>query len=140
MSEIKKVGVLGCGLMGAGIAEVCARAELATVVREVSEEFLENGMSRIEKSLTRAVDKGKMESEQRDAVLDAETARPIGWEVDGRVGVEVAPRNHQILVRTREAADVVDFDIGLHGVFEFHYGVGAVIGGEHRVAEVRHLV
>ena len=45
--KIKKVGVVGCGLMGAGIAEVAARAGFATVVREVSEELLEKGRGRI---------------------------------------------------------------------------------------------
>ena len=67
---IGKVGVLGCGLMGAGIAEVCARAGLETVVREVDESFLAKGMARIEGSLNKAVEKGKIEAEQRQATLD----------------------------------------------------------------------
>ena len=66
---IKKVGVLGCGLMGAGIAEVCARAGYSTVVREVDDELLDKGVQRIERSLGRAVDKGKLESDRRDAAL-----------------------------------------------------------------------
>ena len=66
---IKKVGVLGCGLMGAGIAEVCAKAGHTTVIREVDESFLERGMQRIERSLGKAVDKGKLDAEQRDAAL-----------------------------------------------------------------------
>ncbi|MEM1178960.1 MAG: 3-hydroxyacyl-CoA dehydrogenase NAD-binding domain-containing protein, partial [Acidobacteriota bacterium] len=41
--KIKKVGVVGCGLMGSGIAEVCARAGLSVVIREVSDELLEKG-------------------------------------------------------------------------------------------------
>jgi 3-hydroxybutyryl-CoA dehydrogenase len=65
--EIKKVGVLGCGLMGAGIAEVCAKAGLATSVREVDQGFLDRGMMRIQKSLDRAVEKGKLEAGDRDA-------------------------------------------------------------------------
>jgi 3-hydroxybutyryl-CoA dehydrogenase len=65
---MKKVGVLGCGLMGSGIAEVCARAGYETAVREVDEGFLRKGLSRIEKSLDRAVEKGKMKAEDRDAV------------------------------------------------------------------------
>jgi len=68
--KIKKVGVLGCGLMGAGIAEVCARSGYETVVREVSESLLEKGMGRIQGSLGRAVDKGKLEASDRDAALD----------------------------------------------------------------------
>ena len=66
---IEKVGVLGCGLMGAGIAEVCARAGLETVVREVEVEFLDKGLARIQRSLDKAVDKGRLEAEQRESTL-----------------------------------------------------------------------
>ena len=66
---IKKVGVLGCGLMGAGIAEVCAKAGYSTVIREVDKKFLDQGMARIEKSLGKAVDKGKLDAEERDEAL-----------------------------------------------------------------------
>ena len=68
--KIKKVGVLGCGLMGAGIAEVAARAGFDTVVREVSEELLEKGKGRIQKSLDRAVVKGKLDAGERDQIVD----------------------------------------------------------------------
>ncbi|MEM7480069.1 MAG: 3-hydroxybutyryl-CoA dehydrogenase [Acidobacteriota bacterium] len=67
--KIKKVGVLGCGLMGAGIAEVAARSGYETVVRELSENVLDKGLGRIHKSLDRAVAKGKMEEGDRDATL-----------------------------------------------------------------------
>jgi len=66
---IRKVGVLGCGLMGSGIAEVAAKAGFETVVREVSEALLEKGMGKIRGSLGKAVEKGKMTAEERDAVL-----------------------------------------------------------------------
>ncbi|MEZ5313114.1 MAG: 3-hydroxybutyryl-CoA dehydrogenase [Thermoanaerobaculia bacterium] len=66
--SIRKVGVLGCGLMGSGIAEVAAKAGLETVVREVTQELLDKGLARIRKSLDRAVDKGKLGAEERDAV------------------------------------------------------------------------
>jgi len=66
---IEKVGVLGCGLMGSGIAEVCAKVGHPTVIREVDKGFLEQGMERIHRSLAKAVDKGKLEPEQRDAAL-----------------------------------------------------------------------
>ena len=65
--KIRKVGVLGCGLMGAGIAEVVAKAGYDTVVREVSESALEKGMGRLHGSLDRAVEKGKLDAEARDA-------------------------------------------------------------------------
>ncbi|MEM8960536.1 MAG: 3-hydroxybutyryl-CoA dehydrogenase [Acidobacteriota bacterium] len=70
MAKIKKVGVLGCGLMGSGIAEVCARAGYQTVVREVTDELLEKGMGRLRKSLDRAVDKGKLAADERDATME----------------------------------------------------------------------
>lgn len=55
---IQKVGVVGCGLMGSGIAQVCAQAGLQTVVREVSPEIVEKGLKGIDKNLARLVEKG----------------------------------------------------------------------------------
>ena len=66
MKKIKKVGVLGSGLMGAGIAEVAARSGYETVVREVTSELLEKGLARIRGSMDKAVEKGKMEAAARD--------------------------------------------------------------------------
>jgi len=67
--EIKRVGVLGCGLMGSGIAQVCAQAGYDTIVREVSDALYERGIAGIGKQLGKAVEKGKMAAEDRDAVL-----------------------------------------------------------------------
>ncbi|MEO8432460.1 MAG: 3-hydroxybutyryl-CoA dehydrogenase [Acidobacteriota bacterium] len=64
---IRKVGVLGAGLMGSGIAEVCAKSGYDTVVREVSDELGRKGLSRIDGSLGRAVEKKKLTPEERDA-------------------------------------------------------------------------
>ena len=55
---IQKVGVLGCGLMGSGIAQVAATAGYSTIVKEVADEFLKKGMASIDKSLSRLVEKG----------------------------------------------------------------------------------
>ena len=55
---IQKVGVVGCGLMGSGIAQVCAASGFATVVREVSPELVDKGLKGIEKNLARLVEKG----------------------------------------------------------------------------------
>jgi len=66
---IKTVGVLGCGLMGAGIAQVSAAAGYKTIVREVTQGALDKGLGRIEKFLNGGVEKGKMTAEQRDQTL-----------------------------------------------------------------------
>lgn len=64
---IEKVGVVGCGLMGAGIAQIAAQAGCTVVVREVSEERLNKGLASIEKSLNKFVEKGTLTSADRDA-------------------------------------------------------------------------
>ncbi len=69
MTEIKKVGVLGCGLMGSGVAQVAAAAGYTTVVREVDDAPLQKGKAGIEKSLAKFVEKGKITAEDRDATL-----------------------------------------------------------------------
>jgi 3-hydroxybutyryl-CoA dehydrogenase len=69
MAEIQRVAVLGCGLMGSGIAEISAKAGYETWVREVSDEAAARGRGLIEKSLGRAVDKGKLEASARDEIL-----------------------------------------------------------------------
>jgi 3-hydroxybutyryl-CoA dehydrogenase len=70
--EIKKVGVLGCGLMGSGIAQVCATAGFDVTVLEVEKKYLDKGFAGIEKSLAkfaeRPVDKGGITAQQRDAI------------------------------------------------------------------------
>lgn len=66
--EIKKVGVLGCGLMGSGIAQVAASAGLVTVVKEVSEDLIAKGFGGIEKSLTKFAEKGAITAEQQKQI------------------------------------------------------------------------
>jgi 3-hydroxybutyryl-CoA dehydrogenase len=66
---IKTVGVLGCGLMGSGIAQVCAAAGYTTIVREVTQDVLDKGLGRIRKSLEDGVAKGKVTADTRDATL-----------------------------------------------------------------------
>jgi 3-hydroxybutyryl-CoA dehydrogenase len=66
--EIEKVGVLGCGLMGHGIAQICAQAGWDVVVREADQGQLDKGIGKIEKQLGRSVEKGKLEQSDADAV------------------------------------------------------------------------
>src|SRR5215467_6831226 len=66
---IRSVGVLGCGLMGSGIAQVCAAAGYKTVVREVDEILLNKGIGRIRKFLEDGVAKGKVTADARDSAL-----------------------------------------------------------------------
>jgi 3-hydroxybutyryl-CoA dehydrogenase len=67
--SIRTVGVLGCGLMGSGIAQVCAASGYRTVVREVDDTFLQKGIGRIKKFLEDGVAKGKMAAADRDKTL-----------------------------------------------------------------------
>src|SRR3982074_3713582 len=69
MPTIKVVGVLGCGLMGSGIAQVAAQAGYKTIVREVAEPLIEKGKAGIAKSLDKFVEKGKLSAGDRDSVL-----------------------------------------------------------------------
>jgi 3-hydroxybutyryl-CoA dehydrogenase len=67
--EIKTIGVVGCGLMGSGIVELCAKKGYAVVVREINDEFLAKGLKRIQDSTAYAVKKEKMTTADRDALL-----------------------------------------------------------------------
>jgi 3-hydroxybutyryl-CoA dehydrogenase len=67
--EIKKVGVVGCGAMGAGIAQLCAQSGYQVVVSEINDEFLNKGLASIEKALARLVEKGKISQQDRDTTL-----------------------------------------------------------------------
>jgi 3-hydroxybutyryl-CoA dehydrogenase len=69
MMEIKKVGVCGCGLMGSGITEISSKAGMDVYVYEVNDDFLAKGMGRINKSLSRAVEKGKLDEAGKQAIL-----------------------------------------------------------------------
>ena len=66
---ISKVGVVGCGIMGHGISQICAQAGWDVVVVELDQAALDKGMAKIEKQLSRAVEKGRMEQSEADAVL-----------------------------------------------------------------------
>ncbi len=65
--DVKKVGVVGCGLMGSGVAQVAAQSGYVTVVRELNEELLQGGLARIRDSLDKGVEKKKVTPAKRDA-------------------------------------------------------------------------
>jgi len=67
--EIKKVGVVGCGIMGSGIAQVCAQSGYQVTVSEINDELLNKGLASIDKFLTKGVDKGKVSPQDKDAAL-----------------------------------------------------------------------
>ncbi len=67
--EIRKVGVVGCGIMGSGIAHVCAQSGYQVVAMDTSETLVNKGISSIAAQLRKAVDKGKMAKEEMDAIL-----------------------------------------------------------------------
>lgn len=141
MSEIKKVGVLGCGLMGRGIAQVAAQAGFATIARDISDEFTGKAKAAIEKSLGKFVAKGKMSAEDRDAALgnltftitvsdlkdcdivveavteDLELKNKLWRELDGLCGPETifATNTSSLTVAAMAAAtDRADRFVGLH--------------------------
>jgi 3-hydroxybutyryl-CoA dehydrogenase len=109
---MRAVGVVGGGTMGAGIAEVCARAELDVVVLEVSEPAVEAGRARVESSLGRAMRSGRLDEAAHDAVL----AR-LRWTTDladladRDLVIEAAPEvEHLKLDLFRRLDDVVQPD------------------------------
>ncbi len=95
--EIKKVGVVGCGLMGSGIVETCARAGYQVVVREVNDEFLQKGLDRVQKSMSRGVQKGKLTQADMDAAwgrIRGTTA--LADMADCDIAIEAAVENMEI--------------------------------------------
>lgn len=67
--ELKSIGIVGAGTMGSGIAQIAAQAGFQVVMHDVEESFVRGGMSRIEKSLSKAVEKGKMTEDEKVTVL-----------------------------------------------------------------------
>ena len=69
IQAVKTIGVVGCGLMGAGIVETCARAGYSVIVREVNDELLQRGLKRIGASMAKGVEKGKLAQADMDAAM-----------------------------------------------------------------------
>lgn len=67
--EVKKVGVVGCGLMGSSIAQLCAQSGYQVVVSEINDELLNKGLAFIDSALIKSVNKGKLSQQDKDAIL-----------------------------------------------------------------------
>jgi 3-hydroxybutyryl-CoA dehydrogenase len=106
--DVRTVGVIGCGLMGSGIAEVVARAGQDAVVLETSDELVERGRQRIETSTLRAVERGRLDAEERTAAL-------------GRISL------------TLDVQDLADVDLVIEAATEDH---GIKVGMFRRLDEV----
>jgi 3-hydroxybutyryl-CoA dehydrogenase len=129
--EVRRIGVVGLGTMGAGIAQVCIEAGLETVGREVSEELAERGLATIRRYLDRAVEKERMTAAERDAALgrltlttelaglsicdlvieaiieDLDAKRSLFAELDGVLGADA------ILATNTSALSVTDIASGI---------------------------
>ena len=107
-NNIKKVGVLGCGLMGSGIAQTAAQSGYDTIVVEVEQKFLDKGISGIDKSLGKFVEKGKLSAADKDACmsrLKASTSLKDLAECD--IVVEAITENPQVKKETYTAIDSI---------------------------------
>ena len=67
---IEKMGVLGCGLMGAGIAQACIQSGFPTVVREIDQKFIDKGFALIERNLSKALERGKISESDKTAMVE----------------------------------------------------------------------
>ena len=109
--SIERVGVVGCGLMGSGIAEVNARAGLDVIVTEVSQDALDAGRARIEKSLARAVRNGKLDEAARDEAFGRlRFTTDLGELADRQLVVEAVAENEQVKTDVFTALDKVITD------------------------------
>jgi 3-hydroxybutyryl-CoA dehydrogenase len=105
---IRNVGVVGCGLMGAGIAEVCARAGLDVRVAETTGEALELGRTRLTNSLDRAAQRGKISPEERDATLDRLSfTTDLGEFADRDLVIEAVVENEKVKTEIFQVLDRV---------------------------------
>ncbi len=115
MSEAKfpTVAVLGAGTMGAGIAQVCAQAGSSVVLQDITDAFVQKGLSRIRDFLQKGVDKGKVTQEQRDAVLTRVTVTTdrCGAAKNAQLVIEAVPEQLELKNGLfRELAGVVAAD------------------------------
>ena len=108
MAKIKRVGVLGCGLMGSGIAQVSAQSGYDTVVVEVEQKFLDKGLAGIDKSLSKFVEKGKLSAEdKKSCVARLRGSVSLKDLADCDIIVEAITENPKIKKETYTAIDSI---------------------------------
>ncbi len=106
--DVKKVGVIGCGIMGSGISEVAAKAGAEVTYVEIDDSQKERGRARIEKSLGKAVDKGKLDAGDRDDILGRITgSTDIGDVGDSDVVIEAATEHLETKLEIFRSLDKV---------------------------------
>lgn len=111
--EIERVGVIGGGLMGSGIAEVCARSGSRVLVHEIDAGAAEAAIGRIEGSLTRALDRGKLDEPERASILDRITiSTDLAEQSDRQLVIEAATENEELKKRIFEDLDEAVADDG----------------------------
>lgn len=95
--SIERVGVIGGGLMGSGIAEVCARAGSSVVIHEINAEAAEAALGRVQKSLARALERGKLDETERDEILGRiDVSTDLTDQADRQLVVEAATENEDL--------------------------------------------
>lgn len=108
MREIKKVGILGCGLMGSGIAQVCAQGGYKTVVRDVEQKFLDTGFQKIQKFWQKSVGEGKITAEDTKNFMAKLTGTTdIGQMKDCDLIIEAAPEEIELKKEVFQSLDKV---------------------------------
>jgi 3-hydroxybutyryl-CoA dehydrogenase len=106
--EIERIGVVGCGLMGSGIAEVCAREGLDVVVVDADESAVKAGRERIEVSLANALRRGKLDDEERERALEAvRFSVQLDDLADRQMVVEAVPESEEMKTAVFRSLDDV---------------------------------
>lgn len=109
--KLQRVGVIGGGLMGSGIAEVAARAGYEVVVHEINAEAAAAALGRIGKSLDRAVDRGKLDDSERDRILSQiRISTDLADQNDRQIVVEAATENEELKKKLFATLDEVVAD------------------------------
>ena len=108
MTSIERVGIVGCGLMGSGIAEVCARAGLDVLVREVDADAVATGQARLHSSLDRARRRGKLSDAEAEATMSTiRFTTDLGDMADRELVIEAVPESEELKLEVFAALDKV---------------------------------